>query len=100
MVMDADAVEACVLAAGDEGGELRQGAPNGHSDIHSDPRHLRKAPSFSRPTIRGLLGNENRAKRFRPATRQSSALRFPCRNRNSRYLSSKKPESAHALGNI
>src|ERR671936_1300099 len=101
MVMNADAVEACLLAAGDEGGEVRQGAPNGDSDIHADPLHLREAPSFSRPTIRGLHGNENRAKRF------MLLLLVKLERSDSRVgiatvgiFSSKKHESAHALGNI
>src|SRR5215468_10440107 len=99
MVMDADAVEARLLTTGGECGDIRQRSPNRHSEIDADPRHQTEAPSFSRPTIRGLLENENRAKRFlpcNPSTRDS----FPCRNRNSRHFSSEKPESAHALGNI
>jgi hypothetical protein len=47
MIMDADAVEACLLAAGDERGDVRQRSSNRDSDIDADPGHLTKAPSFS-----------------------------------------------------
>jgi hypothetical protein len=68
MIMDTDAVEACLLAADDERGEVRQRSPNRDSEIDADPGHLTKAPLFSIPTIRSLVRHENRAKRFLPAT--------------------------------
>src|SRR5215468_9090391 len=76
MVMDADAVEARRLTTGGECGDIRQRSPNRHSEIDADPRHQTEAPSFSRPTIRGILENENRAKRFlpcNPSTRDSES---------------------------
>src|SRR5262249_39477622 len=66
MVVDTDAVEACLLAAGDERGEVGQRSPNRDSQIDADPGHLTKAPSFSSLTIRSFLRNENKAKRFLP----------------------------------
>src|SRR5262245_9363680 len=72
MIMDTDAVEACLLAAGDERGEVGQRSPNRDSQIDADPGHLTKAPSFSSLTIRSFLRNENRAKRFCPATHRSA----------------------------
>jgi hypothetical protein len=66
MIMDTDAVEACLLAADDERGEVRQRSPNRDAEIDADPGHLTKAPSFSSPTIRSFVRNENRAKRFLP----------------------------------
>jgi hypothetical protein len=67
MIMDTDAVEAYLLAADDERGKLRQGSADRDSESDADPGHLTKAPSYSRPTIRSLPRNENRAKRFLPA---------------------------------
>jgi hypothetical protein len=49
MIMDTDAVEACLLAAGDERGEVRQRSPNRDSEIDADPGHLTKAPLFFDP---------------------------------------------------
>jgi hypothetical protein len=51
--MDADAVEACLLTADDECGEVGQRPPNRDSEIDADPRHLTEAPSFSRPDDTG-----------------------------------------------
>src|SRR5262245_25394711 len=68
MIVDTDTVEAGLLAADDERGEVRQRSPNRDSEIDADPGHLTKAPLFSIPTIRSLVRPENRAKRFLPAT--------------------------------
>jgi hypothetical protein len=54
MIMDTDAVEACLLAADDERGEVRQRSPNRDSEIDADPGHLTKAPLFSIPTPRAV----------------------------------------------
>jgi hypothetical protein len=80
MIMDTDAVEACLLAAGDERGEVRQRSPNRDSEIDADPGHLTRAPLFSIPTIRSFLRNENSAKRFLPRDASVRARRWPdCR---------------------
>jgi hypothetical protein len=39
MVVDADAVEASVLAAGDEGRDIGQGPANRNPDRHAEPGH-------------------------------------------------------------
>src|SRR5215470_4579746 len=77
MIMDSDAVEACLLAADDERGKVRQRSPNGDSEIDADPGHLTKAPLVSIPTIRSFLRNESRAKRFLP--RDASIRARHCR---------------------
>src|SRR5215475_3403013 len=77
MVVDTDAVEARLLAAGDERGEVRQRSPNRDSQIDADPGHLTKAPSFSSLTIRSFLRNENKAKRFLPRHESVRAWHWP-----------------------
>jgi hypothetical protein len=47
MIMDTDTVEACLLAARDERGEVGQRSPNRDSEVDADPRHLMTAPSFA-----------------------------------------------------
>src|SRR5215467_4488005 len=47
MIMDTDTVEARLLAADDERGEVGQRSPNRDSEIDADPRHLTNAPSFA-----------------------------------------------------
>src|SRR5262249_3699940 len=80
MIMDSDAVEACLLAADDERGEVKQRSPNGDSEIDADPGHLTKAPLFSIPTIRSFRRNENRAKRFLRRDASGRARHWPaCR---------------------
>src|SRR5215831_15463797 len=80
MIMDSDAVEACLLAADDERGKVRQRSPNGDSEIDADPGHLTKAPLFSIPTIRSFRRNENRAKRFLRRDASGRARHWPaCR---------------------
>ena len=49
--MDTDTVEACLLAAHDERGEVGQRSPNRDSEIDADPRHLTKAPSFASKVV-------------------------------------------------
>src|SRR6516225_5507835 len=77
MIVDTDAVEACLLAAGDERGEVRQRSSNRDSEIDADPGHLRKAPLFSVPTIRSFLRNQNRAMRFLPRNAAVRARHWP-----------------------
>src|SRR5262249_46310674 len=50
MIVDADPVEACLLAAGDERGDVRQRAADGDAEIDADPGHLTKAPALSKRT--------------------------------------------------
>jgi hypothetical protein len=50
MIMDADPVEACVLAAGDERGDVWQWPADRDAEIDSDPGHLTKAPALSKRT--------------------------------------------------
>jgi hypothetical protein len=38
--MDADTVEACLFAADDERGKVKQGPTDGNSDSDADTRHL------------------------------------------------------------
>src|SRR5262245_37346561 len=47
MIMDTDTVETCLLATGDERGEIRQRSSHRDSEIDADPGHVAKAPSFS-----------------------------------------------------
>src|SRR5262249_53072747 len=47
MIMDTDTVEARLLAADDERGEVGQRSPNRDPEIDADPRHLTNAPSFA-----------------------------------------------------
>src|SRR5258708_39513569 len=48
MIMDTDAVEACRLAAGDEGGEVGQGSTNRDSESDADRGHLTRLLRFRR----------------------------------------------------
>src|SRR5262249_36336172 len=40
VIMDADTVEACLFAADDERGKVKQGPTDGNSDSDADTRHL------------------------------------------------------------
>jgi hypothetical protein len=51
MIMDTDTVEARLLAAHDERGEVGQRSPNRDSEIDADPRHLMTAPSFASKVV-------------------------------------------------
>src|SRR5258708_4408339 len=48
MIMDTDAVEACRLAAGDEGGEVGQASTNRNSQRDADRGHLTRLLRFRR----------------------------------------------------
>jgi hypothetical protein len=50
MIMDADPVEACLLAAGDERGDVRQRPADRDAEVDADPGHLMNAPAFSKRT--------------------------------------------------
>jgi hypothetical protein len=70
MIMDTDTVEARLLAAHDERGEVGQRSPNRDSDVDADPRHLMKAPSFaSKVVILHLAFCPNSDKENPPADR-------------------------------
>src|SRR5215813_13583712 len=72
MVVDTDAVEACLLAAGDERGEVRQRSPNRDSKIDADPGHLTKAPYFRARRYGASSGMRTEQSAFCPATQRSA----------------------------
>ena len=57
--MDTHTVEACFLAAADEGSELGQGPANGDSESDAHRGHLTSLLHLSTATIRSLLRIEN-----------------------------------------
>jgi len=44
--MNANTVETCLFAAGDERGKVRQGPTDRNSESNADPRHLTTFPHF------------------------------------------------------
>jgi hypothetical protein len=54
--MDADTLEACLLAAGNERGEVRQGPANRDPESDADRRHLTSFPKIRTETYDGSPG--------------------------------------------
>jgi hypothetical protein len=70
--MDTDAVEACLLAAADERGEVRQRSPNWDSEVDTDPGHLTKVPSFCLGRYRAFSAMRTAQSAVCPETHESA----------------------------
>jgi hypothetical protein len=62
MVMDADTVQSCLLAADDESGEVGQTPTDWNSESNPDPSHPDDTSSFASPisTIQSRARRENK----------------------------------------